>query len=130
MWDVETGEELAELAGHDGKVRSVAFGPGGTEIVSGSEDMTVRLDAVLALGKIKSQRAVMALIPLLRNAHSAVVRYIAATSLGEIGDPRAVMQLIEALKDGDTTGGVQVAPKNYGHDSDIQNNHSCQHNRD
>ena len=42
VWDVATGEELAELKGHEMYVTSVAFSPDGSRIVS-SGDNTVRV---------------------------------------------------------------------------------------
>jgi WD40 repeat protein len=43
LWDVETWEEVAQLAGHVDYVHSVAFSPDGSRLVSGSGDFTVRL---------------------------------------------------------------------------------------
>ena len=43
LWDTETGEELAVLRGHTVGVRTCAFSPDGTRIVSGSDDNTLRL---------------------------------------------------------------------------------------
>jgi WD40 repeat protein len=36
LWDVGRGSEIAALQGHENWVRSVAFSPDGTRIVSGS----------------------------------------------------------------------------------------------
>ena len=43
LWDVREGVLLCTLQKHEGKVRSVAFSPDGTRILSGSEDGTVRI---------------------------------------------------------------------------------------
>jgi WD40 repeat protein len=47
LWDTVSGTHLNTLEGHSYKIRSVAFSPDGTHIVSGSYDNTLRLwDAV------------------------------------------------------------------------------------
>lgn len=74
-----------------------------------SQDIVARLNAALALGKIKGPEAVRVLIALLRNSPYSVMRFVAATSLGEIGDPEAVVPLIAALQDKDRSGAVQRA---------------------
>lgn len=43
LWDAETGELIRSFEGHGGWVRSAAFSPDGTRIVSGSGDDTVKL---------------------------------------------------------------------------------------
>ena len=43
MWDSASGDELLVLGGHQAEVYSVAFGPDGARIASGSDDHTVRL---------------------------------------------------------------------------------------
>jgi WD40 repeat protein len=44
-WDAETGQEIRTftLLGHTGGVRSVAFSPDGTRVLTGSEDFTAKL---------------------------------------------------------------------------------------
>jgi WD40 repeat protein len=43
LWNVATGKQSGELAGHRGAVYTVAFNPAGTEVASGSADRTVQL---------------------------------------------------------------------------------------
>ncbi|MYJ77671.1 MAG: TIR domain-containing protein, partial [Caldilineaceae bacterium SB0670_bin_27] len=43
LWNVETGEKIAVLQGHTGKVRACTFSPDGGRILSGSDDGTARL---------------------------------------------------------------------------------------
>ena len=43
LYDAETGDEQALLTGHTGPVRSISFNSDDTELVSGSDDNTVRL---------------------------------------------------------------------------------------
>jgi WD40 repeat protein len=43
LWNMETGEQLVVLEGHEGRVVSLAFNPDGTLLASGGTDGTVRL---------------------------------------------------------------------------------------
>ena len=43
LWHVETGEKMAVLQGHTGRVRVCTFSPDGERILSGSDDGTLRL---------------------------------------------------------------------------------------
>jgi WD40 repeat protein len=43
LWNVETGQEIRTLNGHDSSVRSVNFSPDGKTLVSGSGDNTIKL---------------------------------------------------------------------------------------
>ncbi len=43
IWNVETGEEVLVLRGHESNVVSVAFSPDGTQIATGSLDSTARI---------------------------------------------------------------------------------------
>ena len=43
LWDVETGEELRTLKGHDSDVFSISFSPDGQTLASGSNDNKIKL---------------------------------------------------------------------------------------
>ena len=43
IWDLETGDPLAVLQGHESTVWSVAFSPDGTRLATGSYDKTARI---------------------------------------------------------------------------------------
>ena len=50
MWDASTGVILRELNGHTNIVNSVAFSSNGTQIVSGSDDNSVRIWDISMIG--------------------------------------------------------------------------------
>jgi WD40 repeat protein len=52
IWDGRSGELLRTLHGHTGIVSSLAFGPGGTRLYSGSRDETVRVWDLTSLGRV------------------------------------------------------------------------------
>jgi hypothetical protein len=66
----------------------------------GDRDYRVRLQAALALGKLKDKRAVPALIRALGDRHP-LVRGMVAVSLGTVGDSRAALPLKDRLIDAD-----------------------------
>ena len=43
VWDAKSGNQLRELHGHTDRVTSVSFSPDGNQIVSGSDDRSVRV---------------------------------------------------------------------------------------
>lgn len=68
------------------------------QILRTDSSYKVRLKVVIALNKLKSQRAVPALIQALGDEHYTV-RGVAAAALAQIGDQRALSALRKALKD-------------------------------
>ena len=82
----------------------------------------MRAAAAQALGKMKSPRAVKALVGALRS-DELPVRVSAAVAMGEIGSPRAVKPLINALADKSVyvreaaaMGLTNITGKNFGED--------------
>jgi hypothetical protein len=63
-----------------------------------SSDEDIRLDCAFSLGKIKSEKAVLPLMKLLRDDPSDAVRIVAAQSLIEIGDPRGIFLVGRSAK--------------------------------
>jgi WD40 repeat protein len=43
LWDADSGRLLASFAGHQEDVEAVAFFPGGTRLISASEDKTIKV---------------------------------------------------------------------------------------
>ncbi|MBR8835951.1 MAG: serine/threonine protein kinase [Stigonema ocellatum SAG 48.90 = DSM 106950] len=43
MWEINTGKEICTLSDHSNYVRSLAFGPDGQTLVSGSDDRTIKI---------------------------------------------------------------------------------------
>ena len=83
---------------------------------------SVRASAAVALGKMKSPRAIKALASVLSN-DELPVRVSAAVAMGEIGSPRAVKPLIKALSDKSgcvreaaASGLAHITGKNFGED--------------
>ncbi|CAD8167247.1 unnamed protein product [Paramecium pentaurelia] len=54
LWDVKTGQQKAQLDGHDEAVISVCFSPDGNTLASGSSDQSIRLRDVKTGEEIKS----------------------------------------------------------------------------
>jgi HEAT repeat protein len=62
-----------------------------------SDDIDVRVKAIIALGKMRDPKSIATLIKLLKNKKKTASRKYAAEALGRIGDVCAVAPLIEAL---------------------------------
>jgi WD40 repeat protein len=43
LWNIESGQELRTLKGHNGSVSSISFSPDGKTLATGSFDQTVKL---------------------------------------------------------------------------------------
>ena len=43
LWNVETGQEISTLTGHNSRVNSVSFSPDGKTLATGSWDNTIKL---------------------------------------------------------------------------------------
>lgn len=56
VWDLKTNDLIFELEGHTAKIQSVLFSPDGSYLLSGSDDMTVRVWDVLS-GRLLIARA-------------------------------------------------------------------------
>ena len=64
LWDLERGEVVARLPGHSSYIRSLAWSPDGTTLVSGSGDSTVRLwDTAPLRTRYQARREAQALQP-------------------------------------------------------------------
>lgn len=84
-----------------------------------SQDDYVRMHAALALGKLKSSRAVRPLITALESDSKKTVRGPAAWALGEIRDKQAIGPLTRALSDKDelVKASAAAALVNFGDDA-------------
>ena len=64
IWNAETFDQLARLAGHEDYIFSVAWGPDSLELISGSGDHTVRIwDTVPMKDRVRARRERQALVP-------------------------------------------------------------------
>jgi len=78
----------------------VKMGPGAVELLAAvldKEDVKLRRNAALTLGRIGDERAVIPLIDIL-SGKSDLYRQAAAFVLGGLGDPSAIQPLIEVLR--------------------------------
>ena len=79
-----------------GELGDTKASPYVVRLLSQNEDLWVRVEAVIALGRIKDKQTADVLIEAL-DSHNPPIRREAATSLGLIGDIRAVDPLISRL---------------------------------
>ncbi|MDD1712693.1 MAG: HEAT repeat domain-containing protein [Methanoregulaceae archaeon] len=108
-----------ELVNPDNRIRYDAVlileergGPESVQLLIGAlrdqEYVSIRWRAARALGKLRAQEAVEALVAALGD-ESQHVRKGVAQALGEIGDPSAVPALIEALRDDERKVGLEAS---------------------
>jgi WD40 repeat protein len=55
VWDLTTGQELATLTGHVGRVHAISFTPNGETLVTGGDDATVRLWRAATEEEVRAQ---------------------------------------------------------------------------
>lgn len=79
IWNVQTGQLLDQLSGHEGPVSSLSFSPDGNTLISGSWDHTVRLWSVFARSQTSEPLQLQA--DLLSIAVSPNSRELAASTL-------------------------------------------------
>jgi HEAT repeat protein len=108
-----------ELVNPDNRIRYDAVlileergGPEAVQLLIGAlrdqEYVSIRWRAARALGKLRAQEAVGALVDALGD-ESQHVRKGVAQALGEIGDPGAVPALIKALRDDERKVGLEAS---------------------
>ena len=68
------------------------------EVMERSQDHGTLIVTALALGALKDQRAVPALLAAMKHAHQSFWSHV-VLALGEIGDPRALPALVKALRE-------------------------------
>jgi len=100
IWTVATGREKAFLKGHTGPVNSVAFGPDGRILASGSFDNTIRLWDV-ATGKNTATMKAVPKISVTVNGSSTVGVAVSANSIAFSPDGKTL-----AVGNGDETVGL------------------------
>lgn len=89
MWDAETSEPVARLAGHEAYVYSLAWRADSQMLVSGSGDHTVRIWETQALkGRMQARRE--------RQEIVAQVEPMVQRLFGELGDAARVVESLDA----------------------------------
>ncbi|MCX6170260.1 MAG: HEAT repeat domain-containing protein [Ignavibacteriales bacterium] len=76
-------------------------------------DEALRLNCAFALGKMKSEKAVIPLMKMLREDPCEAVRIVAAQALIEIGDPRGIYLVGRSAKFNDSERVRNVCSKFY-----------------
>jgi WD40 repeat protein len=127
LWDIESGKEVAALAGHEGPVYSVEFSPDGKTLASGGYDYTMKLWEVASRKEIATLKG-----------HGGAVRSIAfspdgrriatggedkTVRLWSAGNYKGFMSLrceftplyLTFLREGDTLFGFNGYDKQYWH---------------
>jgi WD40 repeat protein len=98
LWDVLTGKKFAALAGHCGKVTSLAFAPDSRRLASASTDTTVLVWDVAGLTADRAAQSQKALAHLWDDLAADVPRAYAAACLGAAAGNAAVKVLEGKLK--------------------------------
>jgi WD40 repeat protein len=100
VWDIETGEELFVIAGHDAPVTGVAFNQDGTLLVTASADHTVK---AWDISKIPTTRVIET--PRLTLEHPSIVHGLAMSPseplLATAGSDGSIRFFPFPLDDGD-----------------------------
>lgn len=79
LWNVQTGQLLEQLSGHEGPVSSLSFGPDGRFLISGSWDRTVRIWSIFT--RTQTSEPLQLQADVLRVAFRPDSRQIAASAL-------------------------------------------------
>jgi RNA polymerase sigma factor (sigma-70 family) len=98
LWDVLTGKKIAALAGHRGKVTSLAFAPNGRRLASASTDTTILVWDVAGLTADRATQNEKALAPLWDDLAADAPRAYAAVCQGAAAGNDAVTVLERKLK--------------------------------